>query len=101
MSTGPQLDLPQATSPEQLETLLNGLLEQENHRLPYLFYVNDRPLGESLGKHLVEHKVRSPSFRLYKDPEETQPRFGTARLRVASTCSICPARSEQLSACIQ
>ena len=63
-AAGPQLDLPQGTSPDQLETLLNGLLDHDSQRLPYLFYVNDRPLSDSLGKHLVEHKV-GPSFAIF------------------------------------
>ena len=54
---GPQLAVPQDTTPEQLETLLNGLLNEDAQRLPYLFYVQDRPLGESLGQHLLQHQV--------------------------------------------
>jgi hypothetical protein len=46
---GPQLDLPSSATPEQLETLLNGLVkagkdadEAGDERLPYAFYINDQ-----------------------------------------------------------
>ena len=60
---GPQLAVPQSTTPEQLETLLNGLLSEEGRRLPYLFYVQDRPLGSSLGEHLLQHQVQRCTLR--------------------------------------
>lgn len=42
----------------QLEALLQGILRQEaGDRLPYAFYVDDRPLVEELGAHLHTHKV--------------------------------------------
>ena len=43
----------------QLETLLNGLLSNEE-RLPYSFFVNDVELSDELGAHLLKHKVRRP-----------------------------------------
>ena len=57
LSAGPQLSLPQNTTTEQLETLLNGLLNEDAQRLPYLFYVQDSPLGESLVEHLLKHQA--------------------------------------------
>ena len=42
--TGPQLDLPHDVTPQQLETLLNGLLQQEE-RMPYSFFVEEQELG--------------------------------------------------------
>lgn len=55
---GTQLDLPQNATPVQLEALLQGILRQEaGDRLPYAFYVDDRPLVEELGAHLHTHKV--------------------------------------------
>ena len=53
---GPQLDLPHDVTPKQLETLLNGLLKQEE-KLPYSFFVNEQQLAQELGSHLLQHKV--------------------------------------------
>ena len=50
--------MPHDTTPAQLEALLNGLLRQEaSEKLPYAFYIDDRPLLEELGSHLHTHKV--------------------------------------------
>ncbi|KAG2486351.1 hypothetical protein HYH03_014932 [Edaphochlamys debaryana] len=49
--TGPQLDIPHNVTPEQLETLLNGLLNNEE-KLPYSFYIEDKELLGELGAHL-------------------------------------------------
>lgn len=54
---GPQLDLPHSVTPANLETLLNGLLHQDD-KLPYSFFVADQQLSEALGSHLQKHKVR-------------------------------------------
>ena len=43
-------------TPKQLETLLNGLLKQEE-KLPYSFFVNEQQLAQELGAHLLQHKV--------------------------------------------
>ena len=56
MPAGPQLDLPHDVTPKQLETLLNGLLKQEE-KLPYSFFVNEQQLSQELGSHLLQHKV--------------------------------------------
>ena len=53
---GPQLDLPHDATPKQLETLLNGLLQQKE-KLPYSFFIEEQPLSEDLGVHLHKHKV--------------------------------------------
>ena len=54
---GPQLDLPHDATPAQLETLLNGLLQQAE-KLPYSFFIEEQPLTDGLGAHLHKHKVR-------------------------------------------
>ena len=54
---GPQLDVPHDVTPVQLETLLNGLLQSEEH-LPYSFFIQDQQLAAELGGHLLKHKVR-------------------------------------------
>jgi hypothetical protein len=59
LSAGPQLDLPHDATPAQLETLLNGLLRQQE-KLPYSFFVEEQQLAEELGAHLHKHKARSP-----------------------------------------
>ncbi|KDD76976.1 hypothetical protein H632_c50p1 [Helicosporidium sp. ATCC 50920] len=54
-SAGPQLDVPQGTTPEQLETLLNKLLraaDPEADLQPYSFFVDGAELDRSLGEHL-------------------------------------------------
>lgn len=38
---GPQLDIPHTVTPQQLETLLNGLLSNED-KLPYSFYIEEQ-----------------------------------------------------------
>jgi ribosome assembly protein 4 len=54
---GPQLDVPHDVTPKQLETLLNGLLNQEE-KLPYSFFIHEQQLSEELGSHLLKNKVR-------------------------------------------
>ena len=41
---GAQLDLPSLVTPSQLETLLNGLLSNEE-KLPYAFHIEDQVCG--------------------------------------------------------
>lgn len=53
---GPQLDVPQDVTPSQLETLLNGLLTNEE-KLPYSFFIEDQELAAELGAHLLKQKV--------------------------------------------
>jgi len=53
---GPQLDLPHDVTPAQLETLLNGLL-QNDEKLPYSFFIKDVEVAEELGAHLLRNKV--------------------------------------------
>jgi hypothetical protein len=43
-TTGPQLDVPQGVTPAQLETLLNGLL-QNDEKMPYSFYIEEQVGG--------------------------------------------------------
>lgn len=54
---GPQLDVPHDVTPKQLETLLNGLLQQEE-KLPYSFFIHEQQLSDELGAHLLKNKVR-------------------------------------------
>jgi ribosome assembly protein 4 len=51
--TGPQLDVPSAVTPQQLEALLNGLL-QNAEKLPYSFFVDGQELAGELGAHLLK-----------------------------------------------
>ncbi|KAL6748054.1 hypothetical protein V8C86DRAFT_3147228 [Haematococcus lacustris] len=55
-STGPQLDVPASVTPEQLETLLNGLLQAEE-KLPYAFHIQEQELSSELGVHLSQQGV--------------------------------------------
>lgn len=55
-AAGPQLDLPASVTPSQLETLLNGILANDQ-KVPYSFYVADLELSTSLGDHLQKHGV--------------------------------------------
>lgn len=55
-AAGPQLDVPHDVTPQQLETLLNGLLKQEE-KLPYSFFVNEQQISDELGAHLLKNKV--------------------------------------------
>ena len=43
-------------TPAQLETLLNGLLQNEE-KLPYSFFIEDQELAAELGAHLLKQKV--------------------------------------------
>ena len=61
-TAGPQLDLPHDATPAQLETLLNGLLQQ-TEKLPYSFFIEEQPLTDGLGAHLHKHKVRLAARR--------------------------------------
>lgn len=53
---GPQLDLPHDVTPQQLEVLLNGLLQNEE-KMPYSFYVEEQELASGLGEFLATNKV--------------------------------------------
>ena len=50
--------MPHDVTPKQLETLLNGLLKQEE-KLPYSFFVNEQQISDELGTHLLKNKVPS------------------------------------------
>ena len=50
------MDVPHDVTPQQLETLLNGLLKQEE-KLPYSFFVNEQQISDELGAHLLKNKV--------------------------------------------
>ena len=55
--------MPHDVTPAQLETLLNGLLQQQQgggqdaERLPYSFFIEDQELAAELGAHLLKQKV--------------------------------------------
>lgn len=68
-ATGPQLDVPHDVTPEQLETLLNGLLQAEE-KLPYSFFIEEQELAAELGAHLMKHKVSVESvLRVVYQPQ--------------------------------
>lgn len=50
--------MPQCVTVSQLETLLNGLLANEE-RLSYQFFLQDVQLADSLGAHLLNTHVNS------------------------------------------
>jgi hypothetical protein len=80
--TGPQLDVPHTVTPQQLETLLNGLLLQQDDRLPYSFFVQDQELASELGPHLKKHTVSVES--ILKVVYQPQAVF---RVRPVARCS--------------
>lgn len=53
---GTQLQLPQATTRSQLQTLLNQILKNEEP-LPYAFYIDDVELADEIGASMVKNKV--------------------------------------------
>lgn len=53
---GPQLDLPHNVSPANLETLLNGLMQQSENQ-PYSFFIEEQQLTDDLGTFLQDNKV--------------------------------------------
>jgi NLE (NUC135) domain len=56
LSAGTQLQLPQGTSPAQLQTLLNQLLHNEE-ALPYAFYIEDLELSGDIGSSMMKNNV--------------------------------------------
>ena len=54
--TGPPLDLTNDVTPAQLNTLLNTLLENDE-KLPYSFYINDKELAGELGDHIKKNAI--------------------------------------------
>ncbi|GJP46253.1 hypothetical protein CLOM_g5559 [Closterium sp. NIES-68] len=53
---GNPVDIPQDAGPRELTALLNAILQNEE-KLPYAFYIDDREVSEPLGEHLRQHKV--------------------------------------------
>eukprot|EP00882_Tetradesmus_deserticola_P033717 GHRQ01038539.1.p1 GENE.GHRQ01038539.1~~GHRQ01038539.1.p1 ORF type:complete len:163 (+),score=40.14 GHRQ01038539.1:284-772(+) len=53
---GPALDVPHSVTPQQLEVLLNGLL-QNDEKTPYSFYIEGQELAGELGEHLRKQQV--------------------------------------------
>lgn len=53
---GTQLQLPHSTTPQQLETLLNGLLKNEE-KVPYAFYLEAHELAGEVGAAMLKHSV--------------------------------------------
>jgi ribosome assembly protein 4 len=80
-STGPQLDVPGSVTPTQLETLLNGLL-QNDEKLPYSFYIEDTELAGDLSTHLTKHNASVES--VLKVVYQPQAIF---RVRPVARCS--------------
>lgn len=79
--TGPQLDVPDSVTPQQCQTLLQGLLTEEEPR-PYSFYIQDVEFGGSLGDHVKRHKLSVES--LLKVVYQPQAIF---RVRPVTRCS--------------
>lgn len=69
---GPQLDLPQNVTPANLETLLNGLLQQ-TEKQPYSFFVDEQQLDDELGLFLQTNKVCLANFADLWHSLEYQP----------------------------
>ncbi|WIA35410.1 hypothetical protein OEZ86_003855 [Tetradesmus obliquus] len=66
---GPALDVPHSVTPQQLEVLLNGLLQNEE-KTPYSFYVEGQELAGELGEHLKKQKVSvEQSLRIVYMPQ--------------------------------
>ena len=61
ITAGPQLDLPQNVTPTNLETLLNGLLQQ-TEKQPYSFFVEEQQLDDELGLFLQAKKVSVQNY---------------------------------------
>lgn len=53
---GSQLQLPQGTTSAQLQTLLNGLLSNEEP-VPYAFFIDDFELTDEVGAAMLKHDV--------------------------------------------
>lgn len=80
-TVGPQLDVPHDVTPKQLETLLNGLIKQEE-KLPYSFFVNEQQISEELGTHLLKNKVSvETALRVVYQPQ------AVFRVRPVSRCT--------------
>uniref|UniRef100_A0A7S0RZ28 NLE domain-containing protein n=1 Tax=Chlamydomonas leiostraca TaxID=1034604 RepID=A0A7S0RZ28_9CHLO len=94
-NTGPQLDVPASVTPEQLETLLNGLLSH-TERTPYSFYIEDAELGGALGTHLAARDMSVEAvLRVVYQPQ------AVFRVRPVARCTASmPGHSEAvLSVC--
>lgn len=79
--TGPQLDVPTSVTAQQCQTLLQGLLREDEPR-PYSFYIDDEELGGALVDHLKKHKLSVES--LLKIVYQPQAVF---RVRPVTRCS--------------
>ena len=54
--TGPQIDVPVETTPEQLQLIINQLLSNED-KVPYSFYVSEEEVPRWRGHGMVCHGV--------------------------------------------
>lgn len=80
-ATGPELDVPHDVTPQQLEALLNGLLQNEE-KLPYSFYIEELELAGELGTHLAKQKVSVEAvLRVVYQPQ------AVFRVRPVARCS--------------
>ncbi|MCO5601493.1 hypothetical protein L7F22_055614 [Adiantum nelumboides] len=78
---GHPLDLPQNAGPAELYTLVNSLLNNEE-KVPYAFYVNDKELVGQLGVYLLENKVSVEQvLRIVYQPQ------AVFRIRPVTRCS--------------
>lgn len=78
---GSQLAVPHTVTVSQLETLLNGLLENEE-RLPYSFFLHDVELSDELGAHMLKNNVSVESVL-----EITYQPQAIFRVRPVARCS--------------
>ncbi|RUS16500.1 WD40-repeat-containing domain protein [Endogone sp. FLAS-F59071] len=58
-TTGPPLNLPADTTPEQLQLLINELLGNSEDPLPYAFYVEDAEITKNIHADVIQGQKRS------------------------------------------
>jgi ribosome assembly protein 4 len=80
-ATGPQLDLPVDTTPEQLDMLLNDLLKNEEP-LPYSFFVLENEILSTLKQAIKEQKAsKEDVIRIVYQPQ------ALFRVRAVTRCT--------------
>eukprot|EP01025_Chloroclados_australasicus_P001702 TRINITY_DN10422_c0_g1_i1.p1 TRINITY_DN10422_c0_g1~~TRINITY_DN10422_c0_g1_i1.p1 ORF type:complete len:491 (+),score=52.19 TRINITY_DN10422_c0_g1_i1:87-1559(+) len=86
---GPELDLPNSVTPQQLNSLVNQLQNNEE-TLPYSFHIADKEITENLGEHLTKNEISvETAVRIMCRPQ------AVFRVRPVSRCSASmPGHSE-------
>ncbi|TPX30361.1 hypothetical protein SmJEL517_g06047 [Synchytrium microbalum] len=82
--TGPPLNLPAETTPEQLQLLLNKLLGNEEDPLPYTFFVNDTEISHSVYDDAIASNAETSTESLFTILYHPQAIF---RVRAVTRCS--------------